>query len=311
MRVAVLDLGSNSFTLLVAEVFSDGTLVQLARERESVQLGARIAEHGHIDQEGWRRAMVAMAGLVGQARMSGATRILVLATGALRDAENGAALLRAAGRELEVETAILSPEVAARLAFLGVRAELPALFGRLAVVDVGGGSIEIAVGETDASLFTCSLPLGIQRVRAAMATEGRDEVLASLRSALAPAARAVRGFQPQRVVFASGTARAVYRLVRRRRSVGVGEGWMDRAALHRVAQWASAASIPALEEAGVRDDRLRTIPISAAVLDLMAEMFDASELWVSRCGLREGAILDEMRRWPVPEAGRTPPTAEL
>ena len=299
MRVAVLDLGSNSFTLLVAEVFADGTLVQLTRERESVQLGARISDSGHIDQDGWRRAMVAMAGLVGQARMSGATRVLAVATGAIRDASNGAALLRAAGRELEVETAILSPDLSAKLAYLGVRSELPALFGRLAVIDVGGGSIEVAVGENDASLFNCSLPLGIQHLRAAMKEDSADVVMDSVRAALAPAARAVRGFQPQRFVFASGTARAVYKLVKRRRSVGAGDGWMDRAALHRVAGWAAQASSSSLEEAGVKADRLATVAISARVLDLMAEMFDATELWISKRGLREGVLLDELRQSPV------------
>lgn len=295
MRIAVLDLGSNSFTALVVEIGADGSIVQVSRERQSVQLGARTAGNGTIDQEGWRRAMVTMAGLVGQARMSGARRVLAVATGALREAENGAELLQAAGRELDFETVQLSPAQAARLAYLGVRADAPAWFGRVAVVDVGGGSIDIAVGDGPEPLFTCSLPLGIQRLRLALEGASAEEVTVSVRDALAGIAKQVRDLEPEQVVFASGTARAVYKLVKKRRSVGVGDGWMDRAALHRVAGWARKASSASLAEAGVKEDRRSTIAVSATVVDVLTELFDACELWVSKRGLREGVVIDDLR----------------
>jgi len=167
------------------------------------------------------------------------------------------------------------------------------------VVDIGGGSIEVAVGENDASLFDCSLPLGVRRLAAMLEKEPLPGVLEVVRSALAPAARAIRGFAPQRVVFASGTARAVHKLVRKRCDVGAGHSWMDRAALQRTARWAESAKPAALEEAGVRADRLPTIALSSFLVEQVADILDVPELWLSRRGLREGVILEEVRRGAV------------
>jgi exopolyphosphatase/pppGpp-phosphohydrolase len=100
-------------------------------------------------------------------------------------------------------------------------------------------------------------------------------------------------------------------LVRKRSTVGVGYNYMDRAALKRVAEWAPTASPAALIEAGVREDRLATIGIATEIVELIADMLDVSELWLSKLGLREGVLFEQFRHGHSFQGPSKPSAPEL
>jgi exopolyphosphatase/guanosine-5'-triphosphate,3'-diphosphate pyrophosphatase len=145
VRVAAVDLGTNSIRLLVAAIRDDGELDEFARDMVITRIGKGVDRTGAIDPEALGRTVEVLARYCGRARALHAERIRVSATSAVRDASNRADLegaVRAlAGSELEV----ISGEKEAELSFLGSTRELEAPAPFL-VVDIGGGSTEFALG---------------------------------------------------------------------------------------------------------------------------------------------------------------------
>ncbi len=305
MRFAVLDLGSNSFHLLVADAGPGGSIVRVSREKEMVRLGAAVAPHGRIDDASMCRALDAVRGLLGRAGRRDMFR--GVATSAVRDAANGRDFTDAVAVIAGGPVEILTGNEEARLAYLGARSELPAGVGRVAVVDVGGGSVEIAVGDGGACLYTASLPLGVLRLR-----ELGERLGDHVRRVAATAARKVRALRPDRVVFCSGTARALARLG----SEGGYMPWADgengdagswdaevetvalpiltREGLRRLGAMLGRADEAGLKKLGVPAGRLDTIGPGAALVTELLDLCDATQALVSRRSLREGVIVREL-----------------
>src|SRR6185503_18770599 len=145
MKLAVLDLGSNSFHLAVFASSDRAVLAPRRELRSAVQIGASLRD-GHIDGAGFARGLMAVQTLVAELRRSEPScPVVAVATSALREAVNGRAFCDEVERRHGIEVEVLSGRDEARLAFFGARLFAgPA--GRLAVVDLGGGSLEVASG---------------------------------------------------------------------------------------------------------------------------------------------------------------------
>jgi exopolyphosphatase/guanosine-5'-triphosphate,3'-diphosphate pyrophosphatase len=165
MRVAVVDIGTNSTRLLVADVADDGTLIELERRTKVTRLGDRLEQTGVLDQAAMERVLATVAEyrMVIEARR--AERTVAVLTSAVRDAANGEAFLarvRAQGEALDAR--VIAGEEEARLTFRGATSErapgdaLPTL-----VIDVGGGSTELVVGSGAEVSFHVSTQAGVVR----------------------------------------------------------------------------------------------------------------------------------------------------
>ena len=213
MRIGVLDLGSNTFHLLMAHVDGRGDIVKLGSLKKTLKLGAEVAPGGVIGENAWNRAMAAIDDLMGFARPFECP-VIAVATSVFRDAANGRAFAESVRLRFGVPVELLSGTEEARLSYLGATSEL-ATPGRVAVVDVGGGSVQFTVGEGERCLYARSLPLGVLRLREGLraeATDGRNGALAiarRLRSEARSVADDVNALAPETLVFASGTARTV------------------------------------------------------------------------------------------------------
>lgn len=301
MELAVLDLGSASFHLLHARCWPDGSLIPLRSMREAVHLGEGVARTGAITREAWARGIEAADRLMAQIEPWGVPRLVAVATGVLRDACNGPDFADALRARHGLSVEVLSREAEAALAYRGARSEFSARLGRFCVVDLGGGSIEIAVGEQQASLWSCSLPLGVLRLRDLLGGEpGRRShrearaALADLHSAFASAGRAVRGFAPAWLVLASGTARAVRDLVVATDGGHVGMRLLTAQSIRTARHHAWTTSPGELRRLGVAPDRVTTIPYAAIAIEALLDELGQDEAWVSRRGLREGVVLREL-----------------
>jgi exopolyphosphatase/pppGpp-phosphohydrolase len=174
--VAVLDLGANSFHLLVGGLTEDGSLTVRARSKHMVRLGSAMGRAGNgpavLGEEAAARGHAAIRSLVQLARLHSPVRALGVATSIFREAANAAVFLRAVHEEHAIPIEVLTGDAEARLTYLGAVGGLPAGLGVTAVVEVGGGSVQIAVGtETDCRL-TASLPLGVVRLRQRLRADG-------------------------------------------------------------------------------------------------------------------------------------------
>jgi len=164
MKLAALDLGSNSFHLLVADMDRSGAFTKLGSHKEVLGLGNVVREHGRLTDQAFDAALSSVSGMVEVARELGAEKLSTVATSALRDARNGQAFVQTCYEQLGVEVELLSGDEEARLAYRGARSALQLTNGRVVVADIGGGSVELASGDGADCDAVQSLPLGFLRL---------------------------------------------------------------------------------------------------------------------------------------------------
>ncbi|MCD6501033.1 rod shape-determining protein [bacterium] len=158
MRVASIDIGTNSVLATVAELSDDGTLRPVWQGISEPRLGEGLSISGKISPDALRRTASAIETLVESARAMGAESMVAFGTQALRSASNGEAATNALSRAAGMQIELLDPSEEARLAFIGATADLHSA-ERNIVVDIGGGSTEIAWGRSRPERFV-SLPIG-------------------------------------------------------------------------------------------------------------------------------------------------------
>jgi exopolyphosphatase/guanosine-5'-triphosphate,3'-diphosphate pyrophosphatase len=277
VRVGVVDVGSNTIRLLVAQV--DGRdLVQLDKERVRLSLGAEIERTGVVSDVSVAAAAKAVGKLCGVARRGGAETLDVFLTAPGRQSANSDELVEALSRAAKQSVRVLSTEEEGRLAYAGAVAtadiELPR---QIAVCDVGGASTEIAIGDPiSAPDWVQSVDLG--SVRLTVRVHGTE-------AARAEAANAFASVDPpavQAALAVGGSARAARRLV---------GPWLGEAELSEAQRIVAAKSEQAISRKyGVHRTRAKILP---AGLVLLAEVQQRLGVPLHVCdgGIREGAVL--------------------
>jgi exopolyphosphatase/guanosine-5'-triphosphate,3'-diphosphate pyrophosphatase len=163
MRVAVVDLGSNSTRLLVADV-AGAHVEEVARRSTVTRLGQGVERTGALADEAIARVLSALDAYRMVIDEYGAQRVIGVLTSAVRDASNGAELLARVRDEYGIDARVLSGDEEAQLTFAGAISDRPPSDEPVAVIDIGGGSTEIVVGTTPEDLrFHVSMQLGVVR----------------------------------------------------------------------------------------------------------------------------------------------------
>lgn len=157
MRVAAVDIGSNTVHALVADVVR-GRLEEVVHYVEMPELGAQVAKTGFIGDRA-KTAIRALRSVVGQARSHHFEVLIAGATQAVRQASDGAEFAQAAGEAIGVPVQVISAQREAKLSFLGV-ASRHAIRREWAMVDLGGGSTEVVIARGREMLRSTSLPIG-------------------------------------------------------------------------------------------------------------------------------------------------------
>jgi exopolyphosphatase/guanosine-5'-triphosphate,3'-diphosphate pyrophosphatase len=160
-RVAVIDIGTNSTRLLVADV-EGGRVAPLERRSTVTRLGRGVDLSGHLASEAIEDVCGAVGNYVGILEEFGAETVEVIATSAVRDADNGSAFVAELRERFALSARVLDGEEEARLTYLGATSEAPPAEPTL-VVDIGGGSTELIVGQGPGISFHVSLQAGVIR----------------------------------------------------------------------------------------------------------------------------------------------------
>jgi len=165
MRVAIVDLGTNTCRLFLAEVGDAAVTARHERRTAVVRLGQGVDRSGRLDPAAVARARAQLAEYAPLLEAYGPERRLLIATSVLREAADGRPFLEAARRDFRLPWRVLGGEEEGALAFRGGTAELAGEPGPLLLVDIGGGSTEFAVGEPGRRPdFVCSLDIGVVRL---------------------------------------------------------------------------------------------------------------------------------------------------
>jgi exopolyphosphatase / guanosine-5'-triphosphate,3'-diphosphate pyrophosphatase len=285
MRVAVIDVGSSTVRLLVADP-DERAVAPVREEREHLFLGEEVERAGRLGSGKIRRAGRVAARYARLAREAGAAELEVIVTAPGRQASDAHELLGTLAVASGAPVRVLTPEEEGRLAFLGAVAGARTLPETIAVCDVGGGSTEVVVGTVSGGpAWARSLDTGAVRLTQRMPLgdpPGRKELAA----AGAEADRLLEGFAPplpQAALAAGGTARALRKLVGRELEQDELE-----AALTILSKRPAAGVARTF---GIHERRARTLPAGAVVLAAVQRRLGVP-LVVSRTGLREGAALE-------------------
>jgi exopolyphosphatase/guanosine-5'-triphosphate,3'-diphosphate pyrophosphatase len=164
MRLGVLDVGSNTVHLLLVDAHRGAHPWPMHSEKTVLRLAERIGRRGALVDESADALVEAVAAARKAADEHGVEDLLAFATSAVRDATNSAAVLARVRTETGVELQVLPGPDEARMTFLAVRRWFGWSAGRLLVLDIGGGSLEIAAGTDEAPDIALSLPLGAGRL---------------------------------------------------------------------------------------------------------------------------------------------------
>src|SRR6184192_1818667 len=164
VRLAAIDVGSNSLHMLVADVSPDGRIQVVDRLKEMVRLGRRAFTSGKLDREAAELALRTLKTFERLARARHVERLRVVATSAVREARNGAAFVRRLRRQTGLPVRVISGAEEARLIYRAARYALGLDGGPYLLVDVGGGSVELVLVQDGRALWLRSLPLGAARL---------------------------------------------------------------------------------------------------------------------------------------------------
>ncbi len=284
---ACIDIGSNTTRLLVADAAS-GSLKELVNQRAFTRIGKSLrGGDGTIPTEKIAETAEVVRTQAAVAREVGAERLVAVATAAIRQAPNREELRSAVAEAGSVELDVLSGEEEARLAFVGAtRTLVQAPPGTIAVVDVGGGSSEIAVGEADGSMaWSASFRIGSGFLADSYLRSDPPSVK-ELQKVRDHVAGALEGLDPppaDSAVAVGGTATSLRRLV---------GAELAHETLERGIRVLSTTPIGEIAERFELDpERVRLLPAGILVLEAMSDLLELP-LRIARGGLREGVLLE-------------------
>jgi exopolyphosphatase/guanosine-5'-triphosphate,3'-diphosphate pyrophosphatase len=286
MLCACIDIGSNTTRVLVAEA-GPGGVDKVLQRREFTRIGAAMRKDKKIPKAKVREVAAVVAELGRLAEQVGCTRLRTVATAAIRDAANRDDLVTAIREASGQEVAILDAEQEARLAFLGATATLgrrPA--GVVAVVDVGGGSTELAIGTVAYGVqWSTSVPLGsgavTEELRRADPPSARD--LQAIGEYAAAALAHLDIPMCDSAVAVGGSATSTRRLI----GAVLEPDTVQRAL--RVLSGDPAAEVA--RGLGLDIERVRLLPAGILILDAVSHRL-GHPLQIGRGGLREGVVLE-------------------
>ncbi|MGK2934068.1 MAG: Ppx/GppA phosphatase family protein [Gemmatimonadaceae bacterium] len=307
-RIAAIDIGSNSIRQIVADVAKDGTIRVVDEMKAAPRLGAGTRETKRLDESRMRDAIDVLGRMTTLARQLGAERVEAVATSAVRDTSNGQLFLDSIREESGLAVRVLGGEDEAQLSFRSALAHFELGKGRAVVLDIGGGSLEIALSADGLLERLISLPLGALRLTEEFLPKGikRSRVKKLRRKVRRALARKlpVRNWHGATVIGSGGTC------------TNIGEMYLARRGLH-MAQTVQGTKVPCAEIERIldalidlpADERARVPGLSPARADIIVagicvivevlERLDSPELTVSSYGIREGLLLETARVRPT------------
>jgi exopolyphosphatase/guanosine-5'-triphosphate,3'-diphosphate pyrophosphatase len=298
--VAAVDLGSNSFHMIVARLDESGTLSVIDKLRETVRLGGGLKENGKLSRESMQTALDCLEKFGQRIRALPKGDVRVVGTNTLRVAKNAEKFLREAEQTLGHPIEVISGREEARLIYLGVAHGRAARSGKRLVVDIGGGSTELIIGEGKESerresLYTGCVSASMKYFADGVISQKRmTKAIIDSELVFYPVARYMRAGNWEEAVGCSGTIKSI-------RNITHAEGWCESGitldALYRLQnKMVKQGSVEKLSLEGLKPDRGPVLPGGVAILTAVFETLGISQMRVSNQALREGLLYDLVGR---------------
>ncbi len=306
-RLAAIDVGSNSIRLIVAEVEDDGSYRVLDDERETTRLAAGLSQTGSLSPEAVAKSIEAIGRMKAIADGLRVRDLRAIATSAVREADNGLNFCQDVLNGVGVSIEIITPEQEAQYAFRSAARHFPLNGHPAAIVDIGGGSVEVVLAAGTVVDEVYSLPLGAVRVTERFGTDeplkkgDRKDICAAIDREIE---RRVGKppLWPQVMIGSGGTftTLADIALVRRRDAALTVQGFrLPVAEVEMLLDQLTRITVKERREMpGMNPARADIIVAGALVLTRLAKHFRCEEFWIHEKGIRDGLLLTMMADLP-------------
>jgi exopolyphosphatase/guanosine-5'-triphosphate,3'-diphosphate pyrophosphatase len=303
VRIAALDLGSNTFHLLVVDAQPDGSFAPILREKEVLRLGDKVGADRRLPEPLMDLAVETVARFRARAESCGVEELVACATSAIREADNGGELIDRIYAETGVRVRVIAGREEARLVFEAVRASVRIDPAPALCLDLGGGSLELMVGDRAGMAWSSSLKLGAARLAAELVSDdppSADDIRRlrqRLTAELAPVADEVVTMRPAMAIGTGGTFGDLARMMLARRGVAlppsINQLSIERDELLMLQKdLLSMTAAQRVRGTDVEPRRADLLPVGATILLTAMELFGFDRLTVGSWGIREGMILD-------------------
>lgn len=301
MRLAAIDVGSNSVHMMIADVSRDGHIDVVDRIKEMVRLGRRVFTTGRLSSESMDLAVRALGNFRRLARVRRVERMRAVATSAVREARNRTEFIRRIKRETGIGVEIISGIDEARLIFQAARHALGLEGGPHLLVDVGGGSVELVLVKDGQPLWMRSVKLGVARLTERFLLDDPPtrpqlrRLEEHLEAEIGGLMRKARRKGAVRAIGTSGTINTLVAMARAARGEELGRLHGASASTAEIAKLAKqiveANSALRVELPGIDAKRVDLMPATAVLGDYVLRRSGAPELVACNWALREGVLL--------------------
>ncbi len=302
-KIAVIDIGTNSIHMVLAEIQPDGSYKLLDRFKDMTRLGDGAFEAQHLSKEAITRGLDVLRTLVTLARNKGYDRIIAVATSAVREAKNGGDFIDLVAEQTGLTVRVISGTEEARLIFLGIKNSVPLTDQPVLAVDVGGGSVELMVGNREQLLYAKSLKLGAIRLsdQFLKRTPPSDKLLRSLHDTVSSHLKsALDSFKTKRfdgLIATSGMATNLAEVIHTRRgNRPPSQLNLSTVSLKDVKEIEQILETSTIRERlaipGLDPKRVDTLFPATVVLRMLMELSGRDEMTLCDKAIREGVIYD-------------------
>jgi exopolyphosphatase/guanosine-5'-triphosphate,3'-diphosphate pyrophosphatase len=304
MRLGVLDVGSNTVHFLVVDAYPGARPLPAFSHKAELRLAAHLEPGNKLSEDVEKRLTSVVSEAMRIAEDKGVEEIIAFATSAVRDAVNGDDVLARVQKRTGARIKVLSGEHEARLTFLAARRWFGWSSGRLLVIDIGGGSLEVAAGPDEEPEAAMSLPLGAGRLTRDWLSADPpppEEVRAMRKYVRAEIAREAGNLlRGGPVDHAVGTSKTFRQLARIAGAAPSSEGFYVKRFLKHadVIVWAERlAAMDRAERArlpGVSEGRAEQMTAGAIIADAIMDLMGVAQIEICPWALREGVILKRL-----------------
>jgi exopolyphosphatase / guanosine-5'-triphosphate,3'-diphosphate pyrophosphatase len=303
MTIAVFDIGTNSIHMLVAQIQPDLSFRILDREKDTTRLGDGSFKKGRLKKSAIRRGLDVITEFHKTAKRLKVQRTIGVATSAVRDASNGREFIREVFRRTGARIRIVSGSEEGRLIERAARSNMDVKGKKTLVIDIGGGSMELIIGDGRKHHYLKSFPLGVARLTDQFLTKDPPsakqlkKLEKHIEKTLGPEAKKVRRWKVSKVIGTAGTminlGSMVYEEEYSKRLKLVHHFVMGKKRLEKVHEKISELSLRKRLNFPGLDSKRADIILAGSVLVLtLMRLLGIGSITISKQGIREGEILD-------------------
>jgi len=306
-RLALIDMGTNTFHLLISEIDPTGEPIALVKLKEPVKLGQDGISRGAIAPDAIDRALQTLTNFKAEIDKHEVQEVKAVATSAVRNASNGPKLVHAIRDQIGIEVEVISGDREAELIYYGVKSALAIGSERSLIVDIGGGSVECIICDEDTIYWKQSFEIGAQRlmdkffITDPISAADAEAEMEFLEKELQPLTKAVEQYKPCVLIGSSGTFDTLCDIDVRRKGLDRScdpctESDLTLSDFYEIYDdilkktRSERLAIP-----GMVEMRVDMIVVASVLIDFVLENYELNKIRVSSYALKEGLLSEQLK----------------